>query len=108
MSSNLTPWKPGQSGNPSGRPKKQPLSELVLMQLDKPIPASMKEKLPPIFTEVYGPEPTFGDMLAFQLIATAAKGDMSAMNTVFDRVEGKTVQGIKMSGEVITKVVVNI
>lgn len=78
------------------------------MQLDKPIPVSMRDKLPPIFVEVYGQEPTFGDMLAFQLIATAAKGDISAMNMVFDRVEGKTVQGVQHMGEIITKLIVNL
>lgn len=78
------------------------------MQLDKEIPEAMKSKLPPIFVEVYGQNPTFGDMLAFQLIATAAKGDMSAMNTVFDRIEGKTVQGVKHMGEIITKLNVNL
>lgn len=26
---NLTPWKPGQSGNPGGRPKKKPLTEAL-------------------------------------------------------------------------------
>lgn len=25
---NLRPWKPGQSGNPGGRPKKKPITEL--------------------------------------------------------------------------------
>ena len=25
---NLKPWKPGQSGNPSGRPKKKPITEI--------------------------------------------------------------------------------
>ena len=25
---NLKPWKPGQSGNPGGRPKKKPITEL--------------------------------------------------------------------------------
>ena len=26
---NLTPWKPGQSGNPEARPKKKPLTEAL-------------------------------------------------------------------------------
>lgn len=33
---NLTAWKPGQSGNPTGRPKRKPLTETLLAELSKP------------------------------------------------------------------------
>jgi hypothetical protein len=33
---NLKPFKPGQSGNPSGRPKKTPLTDLYKELLDSP------------------------------------------------------------------------
>jgi hypothetical protein len=32
----LIPFQPGQSGNPSGRPKKRPLTEALLCELAKP------------------------------------------------------------------------
>lgn len=32
---NLKPWKPGQSGNPAGRPKRKTLSEYATEQLDR-------------------------------------------------------------------------
>jgi hypothetical protein len=115
--SNLVPhqFKPGQSGNPGGRPKRQPITDYVIDQLDKPIPESMKAKLPEIFIEVYGKDATFGQMLAFQLIAQAVKGDMQAVKEVLDRVEGKVKQSVAMAGEssgpvefTLRRVVVNI
>jgi hypothetical protein len=91
-------FKPGQSGNPGGRPKKLPITDYVIWQLEKPIPAAMKEKLPPLFTEVCGEDATFGQMLAFKLVAEAAKGDMKAMNAILDRAEGKVRQNVGLSG----------
>ena len=32
----LPPWKPGQSGNPSGRPKKKPITEMYERILNDP------------------------------------------------------------------------
>ncbi len=59
----------------------------------------MVAKLPPLFVEVYGDSPTFGDRLAFKMVQMAAKGNMSAMNSILDRVEGKPVQGIRHSAD---------
>jgi len=99
--SNLTPhqFKPGQSGNPGGRPKKPPITGYVLEQLDKPIPEAMRRNLPEIFVEIYGDTATFGQMIAFKLIAQAADGDMQAVNAVLDRVEGKVSQRHAISGD---------
>lgn len=91
-------FKPGQSGNPGGRPKKLAITDLLKEQLDKPIPEAMKAKLPPIFSEVYGDSPTFADMIAFKLVAMSAKGDMFAMKELLDRVEGKVAQTQKLEG----------
>jgi hypothetical protein len=96
---NLKPWKPGQSGNPGGRPKKLPVTAYIVDQLEKPIPAAMRAKLPPMFRELYGDEATFGQMLAFTVISQAASGDMRAMTTVLDRAEGKVKQSLGVSGE---------
>jgi hypothetical protein len=97
MIENLTPWKPGQSGNPGGRPKKLPVTDYLREQLERPIPEAMREKLPPIFVEIYGPEATFGQMVAFKLIASSAKGDVFALKELLDRVEGKVTQ--KLAGD---------
>lgn len=94
-------FRPGQSGNPGGRPKKLPITDYLKIQLEQPIPPAMlnamRESARSAFLEVYGPSPTFGQMLAFKLVQMAAKGNMLAMNTLLDRTEGKVTQ--KVSGE---------
>jgi hypothetical protein len=92
-------FKPGQSGNPGGRPKKQPITDYLIDQLDQPIPETMKAKLPPIFVEVYGTEATFGQVLAFKLVSQGMKGDMQAAKEILDRVEGKVKQSVAMAGD---------
>jgi hypothetical protein len=96
---NLTPFKPGQSGNPGGRPKKAPITDYLRDQLEAPIPEAMKAKLPPIFIEVYGTDATFGQMVAFKIIAQAAEGNMQAAGMLLDRTEGKVPQGVRLGGE---------
>jgi hypothetical protein len=97
---NLIPhqFKPGESGNPGGRPKKLPITDYIFDQLEKPIPAAMKAKLAPAFAEVFGENATVGEMLAFKLIAQAAKGNMQAMNTIMNRVEGRVSEKVSLSG----------
>src|ERR1700723_1494980 len=100
------PWKPGQSGNPGGRPKRLKVTDYVAEQLDGPIPeamlGAMKEGARAVFFEVYGQNPTFGQMIAFKLVQMSAKGDMFAMRELLDRVEGKVPQkaDLNLSGEV--------
>jgi len=92
-------FKPGQSGNPGGRPKKQPVTDYLIDQLDQPIPDTMKQKLPPVFVEVYGTDATFGQLLAFKLVTQGLKGDIQAAKEVLDRVEGKVKQSVAMGAE---------
>jgi hypothetical protein len=71
----------------------------------------MKEKLPSLFTDVCGEDATFGQMLAFKLVAQAVEGDMKAMSAVLDRVEGKVRPNVGLSGaddEPIIRVIVDI
>ncbi len=42
---NLIMWKPGQSGNPKGRPKKPTISELMRVELEKGIKGAGMVKL---------------------------------------------------------------
>lgn len=102
---NLVPYqfKPGASGNPTGRPKKSPVTDHLRDQLEGPIPQAMldamKEGMRAVFFEVYGPNPTFGQMIAFKLVAMSAKGDIFAIKELLDRVEGKVSQKVALSGE---------
>jgi Family of unknown function (DUF5681) len=81
-----TQWKPGQSGNPNGRPKKEAcLTTLLKEELERPV----KD---PNLLETVGAkvgDVTWGQMIAIALIRKAAKGNERAAEIIFDRAEGK-------------------
>jgi hypothetical protein len=81
-------WKPGQSGNPSGRPSKTPFTDV------------MRELLA---EEYVGREKRFKGMtnlrvLAIRLFDLAIAGDLRAAEEVVNRVEGRTVQVSQLQG----------
>jgi ribosomal protein L17 len=79
-----TQWKPGQSGNPAGRPKSLTLSEAYRRELAK-------------IDETDPQKRTFAEVLAEQMIVKAKTGDVAALREVADRVEGKAKQTITLS-----------
>jgi hypothetical protein len=81
---NLKPFKPGQSGNPAGRPKSITLSEAYRKQLAMIDEADPQKR-------------TFAEVLAEQMIVKAKTGDVAALKEVADRVEGKARQTITLT-----------
>ncbi len=73
-------WKPGQSGNPGGRPKWKPMSEALQRLAEQ--------------------EPGLWDALVRSAVVKGGKGDMTAINTIWDRIEGKIAQTVGGSTEV--------
>ncbi len=73
-------WKPGQSGNPGGRPKKKPMTEALIRILNKLNDAEGED-----FTKA--------------LFMKAAQGDVAAFKEIADRVEGKVAQPIGGAGD---------
>ncbi len=63
-------WKPGQSGNPSGRPKRKPVSEGLIR---------LFAKLDDMELEEYNRE----------IVKKAASGDVAAYREVRETIEGK-------------------
>jgi len=88
---NLKPWKPGQSGNPSGRPK-QPLSDAIRRILNRKFNSKQKKRL--------GSNPTVADKLAHVLVFEVGidAKDVGAIREIGDRIEGKPNQRIELSG----------
>ena len=78
-----TKWKPGQSGNPNGRPKKLP-------DLDK------------LMAEILGPNKEGKDgmeLIIEAMLKKAAKGDVKAAELLLNRGYGKAKQFISMNHE---------
>lgn len=70
-------FKPGQSGNPSGRPKKKPITEAYLEALQ---------------------DPETCKQIAQAAILHALKGDGQILREVTDRVEGRVSDKVEHSG----------
>jgi len=79
-------WKPGQSGNPAGRPKSITISEAYRRELAKLDPDDKHGR-------------TFAEVLAEQIIIKAKGGDVQAVRELTDRTEGKPRQTVTLSME---------
>jgi len=78
-------FKRGQSGNPTGRPKSQTLSEDLRARLKEQYPGK--------------DDTTYGQMLAHKLVDLAIEGDIYAIKEIFDRTEGKPRQTVDVNIE---------
>ena len=89
---NLRPFKPGQSGNPSGRPRRKPLAEEYerLLGMRMPDQLCAKVGLPKGASYARG--------LAKALVDRAIKGDTAAAREITDRIEGKAVARLEHTG----------
>jgi len=76
-----TRWKPGQSGNPKGRPKNiKYMSEILREQLDQ-VPESIDGKKN---------TKTWRDLICESILRAAVKGNQPAITKeLLDRIEGK-------------------
>ena len=85
-------WKPGQSGNPGGRPKRKPLTDAYAALLDKPIPPDMARQLK------LDESTTYAEVIAMSLLREAVKGKVNAAAELADRTEGRVAQAVEHSG----------
>ncbi len=87
--SNLRPpWKPGESGNPSGRPKRRPITDYYKQMA--------REKMPPDMCKQLGMKvgSTFGQALARQFIR-GIKGEVRNAIEIREAIEGSATQRVK-------------
>jgi hypothetical protein len=95
-------FKPGQSGNPGGRPKgagSKKISEAYSAALMSPVPAEVREKLG-IDTEA---DCSWADLIAIQMVRKSvevdgAKVNFSAVTELRETTEGKTADKQEVSG----------
>ena len=96
------PWKPGESGNPSGRPKKKPITTAYEVVITNPLPDHLRKvKLGKHELELPAGA-TFADLIAIGQCAAAVKGNTAAAQEIADRLEGKVaveldvIQGVSL------------
>jgi Family of unknown function (DUF5681) len=70
-------FKPGQSGNPGGRPRTAKLSEACRAKLASPIPGDPESR-------------SYAEAIADKLALLALRGDIRAAQELADRAEGST------------------
>jgi hypothetical protein len=75
-----TAFKPGQSGNPLGRPKSITLSEAIRLQL----------------AQTFNDSRTYAEEIALVLCGAAVKGNVNAAREIADRTEGKPKQSVDL------------
>jgi hypothetical protein len=84
------PWKPGESGNLSGRPKRKPLTDAYAALLDKPIPPDMARQLK------LDESTTYAQVIAMSMVREAVKGKFNAAAELADRVEGRVMERVQV------------
>src|SRR5271156_3164991 len=94
-------WKPGQSGNPGGRPKKKPISDRYEYIAEIKLPEDVRALLK------LAPGSTYADAAALQQFRSAIKGDTSAIREIREAIEGKATQTI-VGDETLPPVSINI
>ena len=77
---NLKPWKPGQSGNPGGRPRRNPLTDELTQLLEQDAPNAQGK--------------SWALVIAEALLQKARKGDVRAFSVLANRIEGKPHQSL--------------
>ncbi len=83
--SGLKPWPKGVSGNPGGRPRKLPVTDVILQKLDEKCKQDKQGR-------------TWAELLVVALLGKAIKGDVKAIAELIDRAEGKAKQRSEVSG----------
>lgn len=81
-------WKPGQSGNPGGRPKRKVLSDAYRAALEQEVPGDKKGR-------------TWAEFIADQMVMEAAKRKVPAAAELADRTEGKARQAFEVKSSLI-------
>ena len=87
-------FKPGQSGNPGGRPKKGfSIRENLRGMMSEEITIPGKDGKPDTVM-------TKGAIISAKLFQAAASGDLTAIKLCLDNIDGPPVQEVKHSGEI--------
>lgn len=97
--SGLKPWKPGQSGNPSGRPKTKPITDEYFRLADQPIPEKLRKKLAKKWDVAIRDGATYSEVNAIMRYLNAFEpGGHTSSKEIRESIEGKAPERIEISG----------
>ena len=85
MPENLRPWPPGRSANPGGRPRRKPLTDELIRQLNE---------------SAHGTDTTRLQAIVARLVQLAMAGDLGAIEHIWAYVEGLPTQKVDIRSEV--------
>lgn len=91
MGANQTSFKPGESGNPNGRPKREWTWSGILEEVGEQIEPKSGKK--------------FKELVSKRLWLKAVNGDTVAIKEIMNRMDGMPKQAIEHEGEVKTLIV---
>ena len=81
---NITRWKPGQSGNPKGRPKKADcLTSLLKEEIERIDPEDAEGR-------------THKQLIVLATMTLAKRGNATALKEVWERMDGKTANKLEI------------
>lgn len=89
---NLQPWPKGVSGNPSGKPRRRPISDWYAAVADRPLPDDLRKKLK------LKKGTTFAQAVAVAQFVKAIEGEARNASEIREAIEGKATQRIELSG----------
>jgi hypothetical protein len=91
----------GESGNPSGRPKNRPISDLYAEFAQRPVPEKLRRALG------LAKGATFAEAQTVSLFIAASNGNVQAAREIREGIEGKANERSKLGGieEVVLHVV---
>lgn len=97
--SGLKPFKPGQSGNPGGRPKKRPITDEYFALTNKAIPEKLRKKLQKKWGIELEKGITFAQMNALRRSLDALEqGGHTSSKEIREAIEGKAPERLEISG----------
>jgi hypothetical protein len=94
---NLKPWKPGQSGNPAGRPSKaDTLTSLLKAEMERSDSASPSDKR------------TWNERIVIATLRLAEQGLPAALKEIWERCDGRVRQEVGLEVDLHSKIVENL
>jgi len=85
-----TRFKPGQSGNPAGRPPRKPISDRMYAHLERLLGPEVRKSLPPAIRAAVSESDKYADALVISFILNGIKrGDAASFELALEAVEGK-------------------